>query len=147
MTGLKNLEKIVWIVTTMGISAANAQNNPPIADADGPYTVVYGNDWTLDGSGSYDPDPGDFITIWTWDINEDAIWGDALGEMPTLQQADYDALLNPITLDQAYTIALRVQDNNGGQSMAQTTVTFIPEPASITLFALASLAFVRRRTP
>jgi hypothetical protein len=42
------------------------QNNPPVADAGGPYSTQVGNPVMLDGSGSYDPDTGDSITGYQW---------------------------------------------------------------------------------
>ncbi|MBN2180636.1 MAG: hypothetical protein JW715_01885 [Sedimentisphaerales bacterium] len=42
------------------------ENNPPIADADGPYSTQVGTPVLLDGSGSYDPDTGDSITGYQW---------------------------------------------------------------------------------
>ena len=45
--------------------------HPPVADAGGPYTCTVGLLCTLDGSGSFDIDPTDFITTWEWDLDGD----------------------------------------------------------------------------
>ena len=41
-------------------------NNPPVADAGGPYSTQLHEPVQLDGSGSYDPDTGDSITGYQW---------------------------------------------------------------------------------
>jgi PKD repeat protein len=46
-------------------------NQPPMADADGPYTIEEGQDLPLDGSNSADPDEacGDYIVLHEWDLD------------------------------------------------------------------------------
>jgi hypothetical protein len=56
------------------------QNNAPIADADGPYSGKVGNPVTFDGSGSYDPDPGDSISKYEWDFDNDGQYDDGTGK-------------------------------------------------------------------
>ncbi len=58
--------------------------HPPIADAGGPYTCTAGLPCTLDGSGSFDIDPTDFITAWEWDTNNDGTFGDTTGKLPVI---------------------------------------------------------------
>jgi hypothetical protein len=41
-------------------------NNPPVAEAGGPYSGSTGQPISLDGSGSYDPDAGDCIVQYQW---------------------------------------------------------------------------------
>lgn len=55
------------------------ENHPPVADADGPYTGQVGQPITLDGSASYDPDPGDSIISYEWDLDGDGQYDDASG--------------------------------------------------------------------
>ena len=47
-------------------------NRPPVAEANGPYTVSEGGSVTLDGTGSHDPDPGDTLT-YAWDLDGDGV--------------------------------------------------------------------------
>jgi PKD repeat protein len=75
--------------------------HPPVADPDGPYTATAGIPFTLDGSGSFDIDPTDFITAWEWDLNGDFVYGDVSGETA---QATFAA-------PGIYNIGLRVTDN------------------------------------
>ncbi len=67
-------------LTLLGATKVNA-NLVPVADANGPYEIFAGNSLTLDASGSFDPD-GDPLAF-TWDINNDGVFGDAAGAMPT----------------------------------------------------------------
>ena len=46
-------------------------NSPPIADAGGPYNGYVGQWIKFDGSQSYDPDQGDQISRWEWDMDQD----------------------------------------------------------------------------
>jgi len=57
----------VSIVVTI---LSNLSNNPPFADAGGHYTGYANQSITFDGSGSYDPDDGDNITIYQWDFGD-----------------------------------------------------------------------------
>ncbi len=51
-------------------------NHSPISDPGGPYAAQVGEILTFDGTGSYDPDLGDYIASYSWDINGDGIFGD-----------------------------------------------------------------------
>ncbi|PIQ06167.1 MAG: hypothetical protein COW73_04040, partial [Nitrospirae bacterium CG18_big_fil_WC_8_21_14_2_50_70_55] len=58
--------------------------HPPIADAGGPYTCTANVPCQLNGAGSFDIDPTDFITAWEWDTNNDGAFGDATGKLPVI---------------------------------------------------------------
>ena len=75
--------------------------HPPIADAGGPSTCTAGIPCTLDGSGSFDIDPTDFITAWEWDTNNDGTFGDVTGKL----------LVVTFTTPGVQNIGLRVTDN------------------------------------
>ncbi len=61
-------------------------NVAPTADAGGPYSIAPGDDLFLDASASADPGPVDILS-YSWDINGDDIFGDALGVTPTVTAA------------------------------------------------------------
>lgn len=92
-------------------------NQPPVADPGGPYLDVPPNTTiTLDGSNSFDPDPDDTIT-YSWDFNNDGIFGDATGEspdFPTGPQGSPDV-----------TVCLRVTDPFGEYDVECTTVQVV----------------------
>jgi len=49
-------------------------NRPPVAEAGGPYSCNAGGSITYDGSGSYDPDTGDSIVRYEWDLDNDGTY-------------------------------------------------------------------------
>jgi len=77
--------------------------HPPVANPGGPYVGFVGVPLQLDGSGSYDIDPTDFITSYEWEL--DGVYpynfADATGPTPTF------AWNAPGT----YNIGLKVTDN------------------------------------
>jgi hypothetical protein len=64
-------------------------NDPPTANAGGPYTIAEGQSLTLAGSGT-DPD-GDTLAF-SWDVNSDGTFGDASGAAPQLTWTQLNAL-------------------------------------------------------
>ena len=111
-------DEFVTHVTVQGFP-----NVAPIADAGGPYTLDVGNGITLNGAGSSDPNAacGDSIA-YGWDLNNDGVFTDATGSMPSLSAAQ----LSAIGLGSAGTrsIWLRVTDIFGAADTASTTMTF-----------------------
>jgi len=88
-------------------------NNPPVADVNGPYTGTVGQVITLDGSGSSDPDPGDNIVSYEWDLDHDGQYDDATGV--TVQHTWHSVYSG--------TIGLRVTDSFGETDTDQTSVS------------------------
>ncbi len=70
-------------------------NQPPVADAGGPYTVAEGSSVLLNGSGSVDPDPGDTLT-YAWDLDNDGVY-ETPGATASFAALDGPASL-PVTL-------------------------------------------------
>jgi PKD domain len=89
-------------------------NQPPVADAGGPYTVDWGEILTLDGSGSTDPDGN--ITVYEWDLNSDGIY-DVTGVTTTTSFTQIGD--HPVTL--------RVTDA-GGLSATDTAIVTVTDP-------------------
>ena len=91
-------------------------NNPPVADANGPYVIDEGDDLQLDGSGSSDPDEaaGDSIVLHEWDLFHELTEG-----TPTVPWSD----LSDLALDVVHTISLRVTDSFGATGTDSATLT------------------------
>ena len=76
-------------------------NQPPTADADGPYATNEGTGVALNATGSTDPN-GDALT-YDWDLDNDGLFDDATGVSPTFTPGD----------DGAFAVAVKVTDPSG----------------------------------
>ena len=109
----------------------NPVNDPPTADADGPYEITVGEPLSLDGSGSSDPEvPADSIVAYEWDTD-----GDGLFEFSTSDPVcvvTWEDLWawrsGAIIIGEPFTITLRVTDSDGATAAASTTVTVLNSP-------------------
>jgi len=90
-----------------------AINDPPIADAGGPYNTQEGANVGLSGGGSSDPDTGDSLT-YAWDFDDDGAFDDAVGVSPAFDNVGRDGVL---------TVRLRVSDTAGATADDSATVT------------------------
>jgi PKD repeat protein len=93
---------------TTTATIADAPNEPPFADPNGPYTGTAGQAVQFDGSGSFDPDGS--IAAYNWDFGDG---GAGNGVNPT------HTYTNPGT----YTVTLTVTDDEGATDTATTTAT------------------------
>lgn len=75
-------------------------NQPPTADADGPYTTDEGQNEPLDGTGSSDPNPGDTLS-YAWDLDNDGQFDDSTSATPAFTRVGQDGV---------FTVRLRVSD-------------------------------------
>ncbi|MHB8835247.1 MAG: hypothetical protein ACYC9Y_06015 [Candidatus Methylomirabilia bacterium] len=104
-------------------------NEPPLADAGGPYRLLFGAELALDGSGSVEPDAGcgDAIASWEWDLDGDGEFGDAVGATAGLTWAQVQALIcgGNCESGRSYTLGLRVTDDRGVQEVADAQVQVI----------------------
>ncbi len=86
-------------------------NTAPVADANGPYSSTVGQPVTLDGSASYDPDTGDSIVSYLWDLDYDGQYDDASGV--TVQHTWYSVHCD--------TVVLIVTDTHGSKDSDKAT--------------------------
>ena len=99
-------------------------NSVPVANAGGPYAMDEGTMVMLDASLSMDAD-GDTLT-YAWDLDNDGNYGE-IGE-PVTTSATVSVAWTTLQSfgiddDGSYTIALRVQDGNGGVHVDSATLT------------------------
>jgi len=108
---------------TFVVNSEEVVNEPPTADAGGPYTVVAGNAVTLSGSGT-DPDGDPQLLTFAWDLDgdgqfgetgTDAARGDETGRTPSFHAAG----LAPGD----YTVTLRVTDERGDAAEDTAAIT------------------------
>ncbi|CAB1072276.1 Cytochrome c551/c552 [Olavius algarvensis Delta 1 endosymbiont] len=100
-------------------------NQPPVAIAsadvqNGPSPLIV----NFDGSGSYDPDPGDTLT-YLWDLDGDGVYDDSTEVSP---QYVYNA-------SGTYSAGLRVTDDNGESSSDSLTITVDNSPPVATILS------------
>jgi photosystem II stability/assembly factor-like uncharacterized protein len=127
----------VLLIGTMGrgtwlLPDASTINRPPKADAGGPYTTDEGQDITLDGSGSSDPDTakGDAVDSYAWDLNDDG----------SFETSGATATFDRVGEDGDNTVSLRVTDQLGATDTQSTTVTVLNVPPTVTLNPVAPAA-------
>jgi hypothetical protein len=91
------------------------ENEPPTADADGPYQVGEGGSVILDGSSSSDPD-GDPLTV-EWDLDNDGTF-ETSGQTPTFSAAGRDG-------PASQTVVLKIYDDSDTCDTDETTVEIL----------------------
>jgi formylglycine-generating enzyme required for sulfatase activity len=112
---------------TVTVTVEPYPNQPPVADADGPYTIFVGDMLTLDASGSTDHD-NDIIS-YLWDLNDDGVFETDAGSEAVVS-VDYAHLQSiGLLVDNTYTIRAKVTDSVGQSHVAATTLTILPIPA------------------
>ena len=105
----------------------------PVADPGGPYSLEAGDNLALDGSGSYDPDGGDSIVTYEWDVDDDGQFDDATVAAPTISWATLESM--GFVIGGLYNIKLRVRDTLGQDDIKATAVTiFAPPPPTVIAF-------------
>jgi len=110
-------------VTDSAATTITVNNVAPTADAGGPYTINEGDPLVVDASASTDPNPADTLT-YSWDLNGDSVYGDAVGVNPTVSLAE----LSTLGLDDGdgtFSVTVQVTDNDGGVGTSPATVLTI----------------------
>jgi hypothetical protein len=111
-----------------------APNHAPAPSAGGSYTIAEGGSLTLDASASTDPD-SDSLS-YTWDLNGDGEFGDAVGVNPTLTWAQLNAL--GIVDDGSRSIAVRATDPRGLSATSSALVTIDNAAPTVALSGAAT---------
>ncbi len=102
-------------------------STPPIADADGPYSIEVDDTLTLDASGSTDDDND--IVSYMWDLDDDSTFETDTGGLAVFD-VNYSYLESlELLINHTYTIHLKVTDSEGQSDTADSTLTIVPKPA------------------
>jgi hypothetical protein len=104
-------------------------DEPPTANAGGPYVIAEGDSLTVTAGPSVDPEG--FPLTYAWDIDGDGQFDDASGSSATLTWAQLGALSIPINDSAARTVALRVTDAGGNSTTATASLTINETPPTI----------------
>jgi PKD repeat protein len=107
---------MLTVTDNAGVSASdsttanigNVSNEPPVADANGPYSGTVGSPVSFDGGGSSDPDGS--ITAYQWNFGD--------GSTGTGVNPDH-----AYNTDGSFTVTLMVTDNAGASDTDTTTAT------------------------
>jgi subtilisin family serine protease len=113
--GMLNLRKALDLTPPLAVPP---ENDPPVANAGGPYKGRAYSPVTFDGSGSYDPDAqqlGDFVATYIWDFGDGSI---ATTSSPTITHTY--AFEN-----RDYVVTLKVKDKYRVSSLQASTTTCV----------------------
>ena len=114
-------------VVTITITGANDAPTAVIDEAP-MLMVVAGDSVTLNSSGSADPDTGDSIVSYIWEV---VVNGVPLLEPATLDEATLTFPVPQVVTEQTYTITLVVSDSEAASLPTTVTVTVSPDTAPV----------------
>lgn len=104
------------VCSDVDYSRVDVGNHAPVADPGDPYTASINSCITLDGTYSYDIDPGDEITF-SWDIDNDGGFGDCV-------EAECEFCVED-EVGTVHDVCLRVDDTFGEYAISCTTVEVV----------------------
>ena len=124
-------ETLFYSVVGQGIFATHWSEPPapPVADANGPYTLYAGDTLTLDASGSTDED-GTIISH-MWDLDDDGVFETDAG-IQAVFDVSYEYIESlGLLIGVDYNIHLKVIDGDEQGDADTTTLTIEPKPALV----------------
>ncbi len=108
---------ISMLMILSAVTIVSAENQPPIADAGGPYEGFTGENITFDGSNSVDPDGNNSNLTYKWNF------GDGNKMLVTGKIVNYSYSEHGV-----YTVNLTVTDEDGNETTDSTTATIKAKP-------------------
>jgi phospholipase C len=105
----------------------------PTANAGGPYVISVGQSVALDASASTDPQNRSLT--FSWDLNDDGVFGDATGVNPTLTSKDLKAL--GMKAGHTYLVKVDADPGDGNYTMSEETYLHI---STVTTHFVVTLA-------
>jgi streptogramin lyase len=104
------------------------------ANAGGPYTIAEGDSINLDASAS---NPDSLALTYSWDINNDLVFGDVTGVSPTLTWVQLQSF--GIDDDGVHPISVEVSGGLGGPDTESATITVTNVAPTLTTTGLATV--------
>jgi PKD repeat protein len=124
LVSLKVTDDLGWTATT-SVEITTAAVRAPVASIGGPYVADEGQPLLLNAGASSHPDAicGNTL-VYTWDTNNDGIFGDLTGAEPSIPWTQ----LSGLTREAAQPLALRVEDaDDPGLNTVDTTTFRVSE--------------------
>jgi hypothetical protein len=115
-----------------------AANQPPVANAGGPYDIFEGQELGVDAGRSSDPDAafGDRIVSYQWDLNNDNVF-EARETSPSgaVHTFAWNVLADLGVRPGTHTVRVRVTDTHGDSNIASALLTVVSQVATTTTLA------------
>ncbi len=115
------------------LTIETAEDEPPVANANGPYTVAEGSTVTLDGSGSTDPNQPPPPLTYEWDLDGDGQFGEIGAGAERGDEVGINPIYSAAGLDgpDSKTVALKVTNDAGLSDTGTATVEITNAAPSI----------------
>jgi uncharacterized delta-60 repeat protein len=109
-------------------------NDPPVANAGGPYSAAENGTVQLDASATSDPDQATATLTYHWDLDGDGIFGETGSDAPRGQETGIQPTFSALGLSAGtVTVGLRVTDAIGESDPTTAGITITePEPSDVT---------------